>query len=71
MDNMWAAVLFFYKYLGSQNHPQNQVLLTQSFLKWPKYCLIGVISFVWRSVAEAFLEIPLGDDLSDLDSGIQ
>jgi len=46
---------------------KNQVVLTRSLLKWPKCCFVGLIVFVWRSVADAYCKIPFGDYPSDLD----
>lgn len=36
----------------------NQVPLTLSLLKWPKYCFMGLIILVWRSVAHIYCKFP-------------
>lgn len=65
MDDMPTAVWLF-QHMSEFTH-KNQILLTWSLLKWPKYCFIGLIILVWRSMADAYCKTPLGNKSSELD----
>lgn len=47
---------------------KNQVLLTWSLLKWPKYCFTGPITLVWRLMADVYCKIAFRDNSSEPDS---